>query len=248
MSLLFTAFFDKHPISVLEIRGRVAFLPHEIGVAAGYSGDGQRFVDQIVREWPASLEEDDDIAQLVGRELDVLKREVPLPPSTTTAIVLFPTGVERCLLRSHVRSARDLIDFIHEDVLSRVVAYNHANTPARGWSNDGGGSPAPALPPLPPSTSLQKAISGERPRPSGALAEAVAKMKALGKRLDRVEERKHAYRETIQLAEVLRGAGAVTTEQWAALRVEALELLLGHALRTPLALVQDMAPFASAAN
>ena len=64
MCLLFQAGFDGHPIHVLHLRGRVAFLAIELGAAAGYEEDGQRFVDQLVREWAPSLEEDDDVAQL----------------------------------------------------------------------------------------------------------------------------------------------------------------------------------------
>lgn len=238
MSLLFTATFDGHPINVLQLRGRCAFLAHELGVAAGYAGDGQRFVDQIVHEWAASLDEDDDLAQVVGKELAVLIREVPLPPTTTSALVLFPTGAELALLRSHVRNSRALVCFLHDEVLSRVIAFNRANTPARGRSGDGGGGvPVPAEPPSTLASALARAIAGEpgpTPSPGRALADAVDRLEALGKGIDTIDRRKAAYQEIIALAGDLRDEGLLTPEQWAALRVEAVEELLGRSMRAPL--------------
>ena len=235
MSVLFTAHFDGHPITVLQIRGRTAFLAMELGVAAGYTGDGQRFVDQIVHEWAPSLDEDDDVAQVVGKDLAVLKREVPLPPSTSTALVLFPTGAERCLLRSHARCSRDLVCFLHDEILSRVIAFNHANTPARGRSTDeGGSSPMPGDVPNTLAGALAEAIAGaRRPASGGVLLEAADKLKALGKHIQ-LARRKETYREIIRLAEDLREEGLIDTEQWAALRVEAVEDLLGRSMRSPL--------------
>ncbi len=234
MSVLFTAFFNEHPITVLQIRGRPAFLAHELGIAAGYADDGQRFVDQIVREWAPCLDEDDDIAQVVGHELGVLKREVPLPPNTTTALVLFPTGAERCLVRSHARAARKLVCFIHDEVLSRVIAFNHANTPARGGFDDG--APLVAAPaPIPLRSALQRAMDGETvPMPRSPMKEAAKKLNAAVKRLNAIDRRKDHYREMIRLAQELRGQDLITTDQWAALRVEAVEELLGRPLRSSL--------------
>lgn len=245
MSVLFTAFFNEHPITVLQIRGRTAFLANELGIAAGYADDGQRFVDQIVREWAACLDEDDDIAQVVGNELGVLQREVPLPSNTTTALVLFPTGAERCLVRSHARGARKLVCFLRDEVLSRVIAFNHANTPARGGTDDA--SPPPALPPQRVPTALERAMHGGK-LPKGALQEALDKVKALGKRVEAADRRKDHYREMIRLAETLRADGLITRDQWAALRVEAVEELLGRPLRTslpPFGMDTLATPFAS---
>lgn len=232
MSLVFTAHYDGHPISVLELRGRVAFLPHELGVAAGYIGDGQRFVDQVVHEWAESLDDDDDIAQVVGKELDALKREVPIPPSAHSAIVLFPSGAERCLLRSRARCSRDLIRFLHDDVLSRVVAYNHANTPARGFSP--GDDPAPPrVVPLGPKSALQRAMHGDTPKKS-LLQEALDRLTAANRKLGDRAARQDRYREMIRLASDLRAEAMISDEQWAALRVEAVEELLGRGLRASL--------------
>lgn len=232
MSLVFTAHYDGHPISVLELRGRVAFLPHELGIAAGYIGDGQRFVDQIVHEWAESLDDDDDIAQIVGKELDALKREVPIPPSAHSALVLFPTGAERCLLRSRARCSRDLIRFLQEDVLSRVVAYNHANTPARGFSPDDEPAP-PRVVPLGPKSALQRAMHGDAPKKS-LLQEALDRLTAANRKVNDSATRQARYREMIRLASDLRDEGLVNDEQWAALRVEAVEELLGRSLRASL--------------
>ncbi len=232
MSLIFTAQYDGHPISVLELRGRVAFLPHELGVAAGYLGDGQRFVDQIVHEWAESLHDDDDVAQIVGKELDSLKREVAVPRSAQSALVLFPTGAERCLLRSHARCSRDLVRFLHDDVLSRVVAYNHANTPARGFSPGDDPTP-PRVVPLGPKSALQRAMDGERAR-KPVLQEAVDRLNAANRALADRAVRQDRYREIIRLASDLREDGLISDEQWAALRVEAVEELLGRALRSSL--------------
>jgi hypothetical protein len=232
VSLIFTAHYDGHPISVLELRGRVAFLPHELGIAAGYLGDGQRFVDQIVHEWAESLDDDDDIAQLVGKELDALKRDVAIPPNASSALVLFPTGAERCLLRSHARCSRDLIRFLHDDVLSRVIAYNHANTPARGFS--AGDDPRlPRVVPLAPKSALQRAMDGEKPKKS-LLQEALDRLSAANRKVNDATTRQARYREMIRLASDLREEGLINDEQWAALRVEAVEELLGRSLRASL--------------
>ena len=93
MPVLFTAFFNEHPITVRQIRGRPAFLAHELGIAAGYADDGQRFVDQIVREWAPCLDEDDDIAQVVGRKgnLNALAEGTP----ATVAPLAAPTQAPR---------------------------------------------------------------------------------------------------------------------------------------------------------
>ena len=142
MSVLFHDRFADTTLHVLHIRGRTAFLALEIGAAAGHSDGGQGFVDLLTREWAASFDEDEDVAQLVGAELDALKREVPLPPTTTTVIVLFSTGVDRALLRSHARNARALLGFIHGRILSRVISL------AGGRDDDSsGGAPAEAPPP-----------------------------------------------------------------------------------------------------
>lgn len=236
MSVLFTAFFNDHPITVLQIRGRTAFLAYELGIAAGYEDDGQRFVNQVVREWAVSLDEDDDVAQLVGNELGVLKREVPLPPNTTTALVLFPTGAERCLVRSHARAARKLVCFLHDEVLSRVIAFNHANTPARGGTDDGA-PPAPMPPPTPIRSALERAMArSEPPTPKTPLRRAVEQFNAAANRLDSIDRRKDHYREMIRLAETLRADDLITAEQCAGLRVEAVEELLGRPLRCALPL------------
>jgi hypothetical protein len=229
MSVLFIEHFDHHPITVLEVRGRPAFLPFELAVAAGYAEAGKRFVDQIFREWAQSLDEDDDIAQLVGGELAAIKREVPAFADASVGIVLFPTGAERCLRRSHARRARELVTFIHGTLLPRFVQLTL-------------GEVTPTARPA-GSTSLAKAMEGERERTrKAAIRVAFAKLGRLGVKFRKVDEQKEGYRELVHLADALREDHVVTHEEWGALRVEAIEHLLGRSLRTRLALADLFLP------
>ncbi|MFZ5480654.1 MAG: hypothetical protein ACOZNI_28080 [Myxococcota bacterium] len=225
MTVLFTVDFDDQPITVLEVRGRPAFLPRQLAIAAGYSAPGQRFVDQIVRDWAGSLEEDEDIARLDGAELAALRRDLPDWPDVRDGLVLFLRGASKCLRVARVRRSLALADFLGDTVLPRFVG-------AVGSS-----------PPL-ARTALARAMAGEEV-PSGskaALAEAVAKLKALGVRFRKADDRKGEYRELVQLADALREDHVVTHEEWGALRVEAMEHLLGRPLRTRLGLADLILP------
>ncbi|MFN7144985.1 MAG: hypothetical protein ACK4YP_14505, partial [Myxococcota bacterium] len=91
--------------------GRPAFLAHEVGAAAGYL-DATDFVDRIAREWGASLEDDDDIGFLTPRELRAVHRELPDVPADDRTLVLFASGVDKTLARSHARHARPLREFL----------------------------------------------------------------------------------------------------------------------------------------
>ncbi len=64
----------------------------------------------------------------------------------------------------------------------------------------------------------------------------MSKLKALGGKLRKVERRSVGYRALVELAEALREDNVVTHEEWGALRVEAVEHLLGRGLRTRLGL------------
>lgn len=244
MSVLFTVPFDGVIIHVLQIRGRTGFLARDLGMAAGYVDEGQGFIDLICREWASSLDEDDDIAQLVGAELDVLKREVPLPPTTTTALVLFSTGAERALLRSRVRNARSLLGFLHSEVLSRVVSLGQAPT---GDDDDGSGgapvSPTAPLPrvaaPPPPRVTLlfppalTEAVN-QLSEAQDRLANAAETQRETARLTDALERQLRAYEVLSRLAGDLREMDLISCDQWAALRVEAAEELLGRRLRSPL--------------
>jgi hypothetical protein len=227
MSVLFIEHFDHHPITVLEVRGRPAFLPFELAVAAGYAEAGKRFVDQIFWEWAQSLDEDDDIAQLVGVELAAIKREVPAFADSSVGIVLFPTGAERCLRRSHARRARELVMFIHGTCLPRFVQLTTGDqTPTAGPAG---------------STSLAKAMEGAPTRKT-AIRDAFAQLRRRGVKFRKVDDQKEGYRELVHLADALREDHVVTHEEWGALRVEAIEHLLGRSLRTRLALADLFLP------
>ena len=230
MSVLFIEHFDHHPITVLEVRGRPAFLPCELAVAAGYAEEGKRFFDQIFWEWAQSLDEDDDVAQLVGAELAAIKREVPAFAEASVGVVLFPTGAERCLRRSHARRARELVTFIHGTLLPRFVQLTL-------------GEVTPTARPA-GSTSLAKAMEGARTRKT-AIRDAFMQLRRLGVKFQKVDEQKQGYRELVHLADALREDHVVTHEEWGALRVEAVEHLLGHSLRTRLALADLFLPIAA---
>lgn len=230
MTVLFTIPFADQPITVLEVRGRPAFLPRQLAIAAGYAAPGQRFVNQIVRDWAGSLHEDEDLAWLAGAELASLRRDLPDWPDVREGLVLFLVGADKCLRVAQVRRSLALADFLAETVVPRFVG-------AVGSS-----------PPL-ARTALARALAGEKVPAAGAkfaLAEAVARIKALGGRFQKLADTQQGYREFVRLAEELRAAGLVTHEEWGALRVEAIEHLLGHALRTRLALADLCLPPAAA--
>jgi hypothetical protein len=241
MSVLFHDRFADTTLHVLHVRGRTAFLALEIGAAAGHSDGGQGFVDLLTREWAASFDEDEDVAQLVGAELDALKREVPLPPTTTTVIVLFSTGVDRALQRSHARNARALLGFIHGRILSRVISL------AAGRDDDdtSGGAPAEAPPPGPLPKRAALLVRTPAIRDAIALAKElqvlVAQLQhladtnaALSDKQDRIQRQVLGYKALIRLAEELRALKLISVVEYSALHVEAVEILLGGEIETSL--------------
>ena len=221
MTVLFGAEFENQPITVLEVRGRPAFLPRQLAIAAGYSEPGHRFTEQITREWAPSLEEEEDLVYLFGRAYRTLQRELPDWSGVRYGLVLFYTGAEKCLRFAQVRRSRALAEFLMETVLPRFVAITGSDRP-RG------------------STTLAQGMAGESaPPPKSALADAVTKLRGLGGRLQKLEEFQQGFRELVKLADELRAAGIVTDAEWACLRVEAMEHLLGRGLRTRLALAHE---------
>lgn len=251
MSVLFRAKFNDVLIHVLHIRGRTAFLATELGAAAGYSDGGQGLVDQIVREWAPSFDEDDDLAQVVGAELEQLKREVPLPPTTTMALVLFTTGAERALQRARVRHARALLGFMHAEVLSRVISLG-------GGAGDGGegGAPANAPPPFPsrkrgaafrmPTAAEIIAVGGELNKLLAGLNELAENNRETADVYNELQRQVHGYEALTRLAVDLRTLGLISNIEYAALRVEAVELLLGRPIETPLPPFHETAQSAAA--
>jgi len=145
VSLAFITHFDHVVLHVLAVRGRPALIAHEVGVAAGYRDYGQAFVRSIRTEWNESLNEDDDLAELSGAELNAIKREVTTLAEANNVLVLFPSGVEKALGRTHVRGAQALLGFLNARVYSQVVSLGRA----------GVGAPippaaSPAAPPVEP--------------------------------------------------------------------------------------------------
>lgn len=247
MSVLFTVPFEGTTIHVLHLRGRVAFLARELGQAAGHNDNGQAFVTLICREWGASFEEDDDIAQLVGQELDTLKREVPLPADTTTALVLFPSGVDRALERSRARHATSLRGFLHSQVLSRVVTFSRAKVP----DDDGTPPAAIATPNVPLTMAVALAnqlgavlrIRDAEHRLADALcdiADLRQQLRAETARADRFERQIRDFNVLTNLANELHDElNLISEEQFAALKVEAAEVALGRPIRTSLPAFDD---------
>ena len=153
MSLAFITHFDHVVLHVLAVRGRPALLAHEVGVAAGYRDSGQAFVRSIRTEWNESLNEDDDLAELSGAELNAIKREVTTLAEANNVLVLFPSGVEKALGRTHVRGAQALLGFLNARVYSQVVSLGRA----------GVGAPIPpAASPEAPRWSRRRGSSGGR--------------------------------------------------------------------------------------
>lgn len=145
MSLLFKTEFLGHPLHVLDIRGRAAFFAHEIGAAAGYLFGGDRFVTLLTREWAESLEDDDDVAFLTGREFERVKRETGLPLSTRERLILFAPGVRKALMKSSARLAVQLQRHLDEFVFPRVAAEGAIRDAE--CDSDGEPDPSPAPPP-----------------------------------------------------------------------------------------------------
>ena len=142
MYLLFRAAFDVHPIHVLQVRGRTAFLASEIGSAAGHCEDGATFLDLVNGDLAPSLHEDDDVAQLTPVELAALRREVPVVGDSV--LVLFRSGAEKALPRSGARHATALLAFLRRQVFPRG-GMNPANTPAPAPEESANEPTKPAL-------------------------------------------------------------------------------------------------------
>lgn len=227
MSVRLAETFDNHPIHVLEVRGRPAFVPCELAIAAGYQEEGRRFLDQIFHDWAAGLDEDDDLAQLTPAELDSVRRDLPWMSDTKLGVVLFATGAERCLRRARARRAQALLEFVQTTLLPRFDELTEEPEPEPAPSGYG-------------STALAAVIGGDTKRaPTTALQDALAKLK--GGQIRKVEGRTVGYRALVELAEALREDHVVTHEEWGALRVEAVEHLLGRGLRTRLGLADLLA-------
>ena len=228
MSVLFTDHFDQHPLHVLVVRGRPAFVPCELAIAAGYQEEGRRFLDQIFHDWAAGLEEDDDLAQLTPTELDAIKRDLPGMSDAKLGVVLFASGAARCLGRARARRASALLEFVRTTLLPRFeeLTQEEPATPsnARG------------------STALAAVLAGDPKRArTSALQDALAKLKGLGGRIRKLESPSVGYRALVELADALREDHVVTHDEWGALRVEAVEHLLGRGLRTRLGLADLLA-------
>ena len=235
MSVRFTSHFETHPIHVLEVRGRPAFIPCELAIAAGYQEEGRRFLDEIFHDWAAGLDEDDDVAQLTPVELEALKRDLPGMSDLKLGVVLFGSGAERCLRRARARRAQELLAFVRGTLLPRFEEMNvdEPESPPRSTG----------------STALAKVIAGDAKRTGkGTLHDALTKLKALGGRIRKVESTGVGYRALVELAEALREDHVVTHEEWGALRVEAVEHLLGRGLRTRLGLADLIAEAPAAAS
>ncbi len=260
MSVLFTVLFETSTIHVLQIRGRTAFVARNLGQAAGYSDGGQGFIDLIVREWAASFEEDDDIAQITGADLDVLKREVPLPDDTNMELVLFASGIDLALTRSRARNARSLLGFLHSAVLSQVHSLYGAIDPDDG--NQGGAPAAPQAPlaeeapsPCPQArptlrvTSVERVVDMIQQDLVGHFADIDSEGRSVEITVERVSEREpgdqREFEALVQLAEDLREEQMITDQEWRDLRVEAVEFFLGRPLRTQLTFGASNLPFAA---
>lgn len=238
MSVLFAITFLEFTLHVCQLRGRPAFIAREIGHAAGYSDDGQPFIDLICREWPASLDDDEHVAAISGAELDMLKRELTLPEESATLLVLFWPGVMVTLLRSRARNARKLIGFLLRNVSTRAEAMI-----AGCWFDDEdpgqGGAPVAPQPTSPPAA----------PSPAPSLVDVQATtvsvrllLADLGHMFDKPLAiaatqgdrelcllRFEALRD---LAFHLRALGLLSNRELGALLTEAVEELLGRPLRS----------------
>lgn len=262
MSVIFTLPFFEFTIHVLRIRGRVAFVARNIGLAAGFSDGGQSFIDLIIREWAASFEEDDDIAQITGADLDVLKREVPLPDDTNMELVLFASGVDHALTRSHARNARSLLGFLHSNVLARVhTLYGGDDTDDDG--SQGGAPAAPQAPIAEVTASVQPGcritwhVVSRGDAASGLEQELLNAFAALDgvtedlpgptaeARPGRQPLDERGFEVIVKLAEDLYEENMISDEEWRDLRVEAAELFLGRPLRTRLSFGTPNLPFAA---
>ncbi len=255
MSVLFVIPFLDIPIHVLYLRGRTAFIARELGAAAGYSDAGQPFIDLICKEWPASLEDDEHIATVTGKELAAIKREVELPEGTTELIVLFPLGAMLTLLRSNARNAKKLIGFLVRTVFARAEAYAAGEPfPGDTGGDDQGGAPlapqpvpSPEIPAPPtPATSIllptieqMRGLTGDMRGMLADLADLLERHYEEAEVQADQHRRLFAFEVLRNLAFNLRTLELVSNEQWAALEVEAVELYLDRPLRTRLPRFDD---------
>ena len=228
MILQFQFVFNETLVHVLHLRGRTAFLATELGAAAGYGEGGRRFVDLIIHEWAPSLDEDDDIAQITGPELAALRREVPLPKNATLALVLFRTGAERTLMRADAKFAKPLLGFLYKEVLSRVVTLAEEAPKAAAAPDDADDD----------DTDDTEGDSTEAPTaaPPRARLWDLAACDHASAQLRRVEISAALvrYHAVLRLTEQLVEDGFIDEGTAADLKVEAVEVILGRPLFTPL--------------
>lgn len=140
--------FQGHALSLVEYKGRPAWVAREVGAALGYAGEGARMVDKLRENWGDELTEGTDFVKLTGVEATGA-----LPPDSggsriPSLILLFESGLHGVLLLSRQPKAKAMRRWLREEVLPQL-ARDGRYDPDRAVDAQGQLAPASAAPPPP---------------------------------------------------------------------------------------------------
>lgn len=128
---LLRAEFEGHPLTILSINGRTAWVAREVGHALGYAQRGSRLAACIGERWDEFLP-GVDYAVLTGEPLAQLKAAgVDIDAKTPSLVVLFESGVLMVLTKTHKDAGRRLRRYLVDEVLPRLARGESVPPPGR---------------------------------------------------------------------------------------------------------------------
>jgi prophage antirepressor-like protein len=125
--------FEGKPLTVVEYKGRPAFIAKEVGERLGYADNGGKITTHISGDWKESFQEGKHFIVVRGAELSDLKKifydtlkygvaeNVQKMEKTTQLMLLFEAGIHKVTLKSNKPEAERLQDFIVDHVMPQLV-------------------------------------------------------------------------------------------------------------------------------
>lgn len=117
--------FEGRRVTTLTYNERECWLAGELGQAIGYGHGGTRFVSKITAEWSDELIDGTDYRKIEGAELADLKAVLGLTTDSVgsharSVIVLFESGVNLALMKTHKPAGVRLRRWLADEVLPQI--------------------------------------------------------------------------------------------------------------------------------
>lgn len=208
--------FQGHPLAVLELGDRKAWIAAQVSEALGY--DPKKVSSMIRGEWSEDFEEGVEFARLTGDELAAVKAAVPEIGTRAAAVtVLFEEGVTAVLQRTRQPAGVAFRRWWRREVMPRLIRGEPYRLPQGG----------------------QRALeaAGEPPKLTPAQEVALLRERRLAAREARLELEARAVRgkrdadDLRELVDRLFAEGQITTEVHQGYLVLAMESQLGVPLQ-----------------